>query len=214
MTSMVLRKLAEAVIAYDPAGAEKWARKAVEEGIDPVEALNALTDTIREVGDGFEQGELFLPDLVGAASAMQAALPVLQKQMEKLGTTRESMGVIVIGTVFGDIHTIGKTMVSTLCAAEGFEVHDIGVNVTAEGFIDSVKRTNADIVAISALMTITAPEIRQVIQALKREGLRDRVKVMVGGGGVTESFAEQIGADGYDPTAPGAAKLARKLVGK
>jgi len=214
MKEMVLGRLAEAVLAYDPEGAEKWARQAVAEGIDPIEALSALTNAIRQVGDGFETGEMFLPDLVGAAGAMQAALPVLQEQIDKSGAARESLGVIVIGTAFGDIHTIGKTMVATLCAAEGFEVHDIGVNVTAEQFVDSVRKTGADLVAISALMTMTAPEIRKVIQMLSQEGLRDRVKVMVGGGGVTEWFAQQVGADGYDPTAPGAAKLARKLVGR
>jgi 5-methyltetrahydrofolate--homocysteine methyltransferase len=166
------------------------------------------------VGDGFERDELFLPELVGAASAMQAAMPVLQEQVEKSGVVRQSLGVIIIGTVFGDIHTIGKTMVTTLCAAEGFEVHDLGVNVTAEGFIEGIKEYHADILAMSALMTMTVPQIRKVIHTLKEQGLRDQVKVLVGGAGVTESFAEAVGADGYDPTAPGAAKLARKLVGK
>jgi len=214
MKRMVLGGLAEAVLAYDPEAATRWARQAVAEGIDPIEALNVLTDAIRQVGDGFETGELFLPELVGAAGAMQAAMPVLQEQIDRSGAVRQSLGVIVIGTVFGDIHTIGKTMVATLCAAEGFEVHDIGVNVTAEKFVDCIIATGADLVAISALMTMTVPEIRKVIRALEQKGLRDRVKVMVGGGGVTETFAEQVGADGYDPTAPGAAKLARKLVGK
>jgi methylmalonyl-CoA mutase cobalamin-binding domain/chain len=214
MKKVVLGGLAEAVLAYDPEAAIRWARQVVAEGIDPIEALNVLTDAIRQVGDGFETGELFLPELVGAAGAMQAAMPVLQEQIDRSGAVRQSLGVIVIGTVFGDIHTIGKTMVATLCAAEGFEVHDIGVNVTAEEFVDCIIGTGADIVAISALMTMTVPEIRKVIRALEQKGLRDRVKVMVGGGGVTEAFAELVGADGYDPTAPGAAKLARKLVGK
>lgn len=214
MKATVLDNLAKAVIEYDPTATEAWARTAVAEGIDPIQALDALTEAIRQVGDGFERDELFLPELVGAASAMQAAMPVLQEQIEKSGVVRQSLGVIIIGTVFGDIHTIGKTMVTTLCAAEGFEVHDLGVNVTAEGFIEGIKEYHADILAMSALMTMTVPQIRKVIQMLKEQGLRDQVKVLVGGAGVTESFAEAVGADGYDPTAPGAAKLARKLVGK
>lgn len=214
MKATVLDNLAKAVIEYDPTAAEAWARTAVAEGIDPIQALHALTEAIRQVGDGFERDELFLPELVGAASAMQAAMPVLQEQIEKSGVVRQSLGVIIIGTVFGDIHTIGKTMVTTLCAAEGFEVHDLGVNVTAEGFIEGIKEYHADILAMSALMTMTVPQIRKVIHTLKEQGLRDQVKILVGGAGVTESFAEAVGADGYDPTAPGAAKLARKLVGK
>lgn len=212
MKATVLDNLAKAVVEYDPTAAKTWAMTAVAEGIDPIQALDALTEAIRQVGEGFERDELFLPDLVGAASAMQAAVPVLQEQIEISGAVRQSLGVIVIGTVFGDIHTIGKTMVTTLCAAEGFEVHDLGVNVAAEGFIEGIKKYRADILAMSALMTMTVPEMRKVIHTLKEQGLRDRVKVLVGGAGVTESFAEAIGADGYDPTAPGAAKLARKLV--
>ena len=214
MKETILSNLSRAVIACDPVAAETWAVKAMEEDIDPLEALDVLTDAIRQVGDGFEQEELFLPELVGASSAMQAAMPVLQEKIEASGAARQSLGVVVIGTVFGDIHTIGKTMVSTLCAAEGFDVHDVGVNVTAKGFIDGMKKYSADVLAMSALMTMTSPEIRKVLQTLEEQGLRDSVKVMIGGAGVTEAFAKDVGADGYDPTAPGAAKLARKLIGK
>ncbi len=214
MSSEVLERLRKAILDYDEAEAASCARKIVEEKMNIVEAFNAMTTAIREVGDGFGKGDLFLPDLVGAADAMSAATPVLEEEIRKSGAIRESLGMIVIGTVYGDIHTIGKTMVSTLLSAEGFQVIDLGINVTAEGFIEGVKKHNADILAMSALLTTTAPEQRKVIDRLKKEGIRDKLKVMVGGGAITQEFADSIGADGYDPTAPGSVKLARKLIGK
>lgn len=214
MSSEVLERLRKAILDYDEAEAASCARKIVEEKMNIVEAFNAMTTAIREVGDGFGKGDLFLPDLVGAADAMSAATPVLEEEIRKSGAIRESLGIVVIGTVYGDIHTIGKTMVSTLLSAEGFQVIDLGINITAEGFIEGVKKHNADILAMSALLTTTAPEQRKVIDRLKKEGIRDKLKVMVGGGAITQEFADSIGADGYDPTAPGSVKLARKLIGK
>lgn len=213
MSSEILNRLQKAILDYDETEAASCARKIVEEQINPVEALNAMTIAIRQVGDGFGKGELFLPDLIGAADAMSAATPILKEEISRSGATRESLGTVVIGTVYGDIHTIGKTMVATLLMAEGFHVEDLGINVTAEGFIEGVKKHNADILAMSALLTTTAPEQRKVIDSLKKEGLRDKVKVMVGGGAITQEFADNIEADGYDPTAPGSVKLARKLIG-
>lgn len=213
MSSEILNRLQKAILDYDETEAASCARKIVEEQINPVEALNAMTIAIRQVGDGFGKGELFLPDLIGAADAMSAATPILEEEISRSGATRESLGTVVIGTVYGDIHTIGKTMVATLLMAEGFHVEDLGINVTAEGFIEGVKKHNADILAMSALLTTTAPEQRKVIDSLKKEGLRDKVKVMVGGGAITQEFADNIEADGYDPTAPGSVKLARKLIG-
>jgi len=173
-----------------------------------------MTAAIKQVGDGFGKGELWLPDLVGAADAMTSATPIIEEEIKRRGITRESLGTIVIGTVYGDIHTIGKTMVATLLIAGGFVVNDLGINVTSERFVEGIKKYKADILAMSALMTMTAPEQRKVIEILKKEELRDKVKIMVGGGAITQEFANSIGADGYDPTAPGAVKLARKLIGK
>ncbi len=214
MSSDILGNLKRAILDYDPDASEMWAKKAIEAGISPTDALAAMTEAIREVGDGFSSGELFLPDLVGAADAMTAATPVIEAEIKRTGAQRESMGTVVIGTVYGDIHTIGKTMVATLLQAEGFTVHDAGINVTAEQFVEAVRTHKPDILAMSALMTMTAPEQRKVIEQLQAEGLRDSVKIMVGGGAITQQFADTIGADGYDPTAPGAAKLARRLVGR
>ena len=213
MSNEVLQRLQQAILDYDEKEAEQSARQAIVEGISPIEALGAMTNAIRKVGDGFGKGELFLPDLVGAADAMSAATPILEEEIKKTGASRESLGTVVIGTVYGDIHTIGKTMVATLLSAEGFHVVDLGINVTAEQFIDGIKNNKADILAMSALLTTTAPEQRKVIEKLKEEGLRDGIKVMVGGGAITQEFADSIGADGYDPTAPGSVNLARKMLG-
>ena len=214
MSTEVLENLKKAIVEYDSEEAANLARRAIQEKIDPIKTLAAMTAAIRQVGDGFGKGELWLPDLVGAADAMTSATPIIEKEIKRRGITRESLGTVVIGTVYGDIHTIGKTMVATLLIAEGFVVNDLGINVTSERFVEGIKKYKADILAMSALMTMTAPEQRKVIETLKKEELRDKVKIMVGGGAITQEFANSIGADGYDPTAPGAVKLARRLIGK
>jgi len=214
MSTEILVELRKAIETYDRREAERCAREVIQRKIDPLEALDVMTKAIRQVGDGFGRGELFLPELVAAAAAMEGATPIIEKEMKRLGAKRESLGTVVIGTVFGDIHTIGKTMVATLLTAGGFAVIDLGINVTAESFLEGIRRHQADILAMSALMTTTAPEQRKVIEMLKKEALRDRVKIMVGGGAISQGFADSIGADGYDPTAPGAVELAMKLLGK
>lgn len=210
----VLEHLQQAVLDYDPEAAVGWAEQAMADGTDPIAALDALAEAIRVVGDGFGRKELWLPDLLGASEAMLAATPILEAEIQRQGAQRASLGTIVIGTVFGDIHNIGKTMVATLLTAEGFRVQDLGVNIIPEDFVKAVKEHSADLLALSALMTTTASQQLEVISRLKEEGLRGKVKVIVGGGGVTQEFADQIGADGYDPTAPGAVKLARRLLGR
>jgi corrinoid protein of di/trimethylamine methyltransferase len=205
-------QLKKAVATCDPQLAGTAAEQAVAQGLDPLSVLEAMTQAIRLVGDGFSAGDLWLPDLVGAAEAMSAATPMIEDEIKKRGAKRKSLGIVVIGTVYGDIHSIGKTMVATLLAAEGFEVHDVGIDITATQFVEAVREYQADILAMSALLTSTAPEQRKVIEALRNEGIRDKVKIMVGGGAITAAFAESIGADGYDPTAPGAARLARALL--
>ena len=211
--SEILHGLGQAVFDYDPEAAADWARQAVTEKLDPLVALAALTDAIRQVGDGFARCDLFLPDLVGAADALQSAMPIVEEAIRRKGMKRESLGTVVIGTVFGDIHTIGKSMVASLLTAEGFDVHDLGIDVPTEKFVEGVKSYDASILALSALLTTTAPEAKKVIQSLEKEGLRQKVKVMVGGGAITEDFASNIKADGYSPTAPGAIRVAKNLVG-
>ena len=214
MVMAIYDNLKRAVTEYDAPKAESLAREVIRKNQDLIKALDAMTDAVRQVGEGFGKGELFLPDIVGAAEAMTAATPILEEEIKKRGMERESLGNVVIGTVYGDIHTIGKTMVATMLTVEGFSVHDAGINVSAEQFLEGIKQHKADILAMSALLTTTAQEQRKIIETLKKEGLRDKVKIMVGGGAITQGFSDSIGADGYDPTAPGAAKLARRLIGK
>ncbi len=212
MPDRFLHKLKDSILEYDKDAAISWATRAMAEGIEPLKALDALTEAIRFVGDGFGRGDLFLPDLVGASEAMLGAAPVIEAELQRQGGARTSLGTVVIGTVQGDLHNIGKAMVATFLTAEGFTVHDLGINVTVDQFMEAIVRYRADILAMSALMTTTIAQQVLVIDKLNAAGLRAQVKVMVGGGGVTQEFADHIGADGYDPTAPGAAKLARKLM--
>jgi corrinoid protein of di/trimethylamine methyltransferase len=210
----IIDNMRKAIFEYNSDLARESAQEAIGKGIDPVEAMDVMTVAIRKIGDAFGKDELWLPDLIGASYAMEAATAILEEEMERRGAHRESLGTVVAGTVFGDIHSIGKAMVTTLLTAAGFHVVDLGVNVKAGAFIEATKKHGADLLAMSALLTTTVTEQEKVIEALKTEGIRERVKVMVGGAAVTDEFAEDIGADGYDPTALGAVELARKLLTK
>jgi methanogenic corrinoid protein MtbC1 len=212
MGEEILNKLEDAVRAYDEAACTALAEESIKAGVDPIKAANILTKIMEDVGDAFTRGGIFLPELIGAGSAMKAAMSPLNAEIAKKGLHRKSIGIAVIGTVFGDIHSIGKDMVSTLLTATGFTVHDLGIDVKAEQFIAAIKKRDADILAMSALLTTTAKEQQVVIEALKQEGLREKVKVMVGGGAIDESFANSIGADGYAATAPEAGVLAKGLI--
>ncbi len=212
MSIDMLDRLKRAILEYDADAAVALAQEAVGGGVDPVTIMDTMTTAIREVGDGYGQGELFLPDLVGAANALEKASPIVTAALQRAGAKRDSLGKVVIGTVAGDIHTIGKSMVMSLMTAEGFEVADLGTNVATDRFITAVREEHPDILAMSALLSTTAPESKRVVEELTELGLREQVKIMVGGGAINEQFAQAIGADGYEPTAPGAAALARKLL--
>lgn len=209
----ILQNLYQAVIDLDPEAAKASAQAAVDEGLDPVKSFDAMTRAISKIGEDFEKGELWLPDLVGAADAMQAAMPVVEEELKSRGSTPESLGIVVLGTVKGDIHTIGKMMVSTFLTAAGFTVYDVGVDVGPDEFVDAVKEYKADVLGMSALLSFTAPQQRRVIEVLDEAGIRDSVKVIVGGGAITADFAESIGADGYAPAAPGTVSLTKGLLG-
>ncbi len=209
----ILEELKRMVIEFDTDNAEAIAQKAVEQNVDPLKAAEALTEGIREVGDKFGTGELFLPDLVCASEVVKLALPIITKEIERLGKKVKSLGKIVIGTVFGDIHSIGKSMVATLLFASGFEVIDLGINVRGDEFLKAVKEHGADIVAMSALLTTTMMEQKNVIEGLKKSNIRDKVKVLVGGSPINQEFADSIGADGYGATAPEGVRVAKSLLG-
>ena len=211
--SDTIKQLKDIVLEFDIDNAEKIAKAAIDAGVDPLEAAKALTESIKEVGDKFGAGELFLPDLVCASEVLKKAFPIINSAIEKKGKKAESLGKVVIGTVFGDIHSIGKGMVATLLYAAGFEVIDLGINVKGEDFLTAVKENNPNILAMSALLTTTAAEQKNVIRSLKEEGIRDNIKVIVGGSPINQEFADSIGADGYGATAPEGVKVVKKLLG-
>jgi dimethylamine corrinoid protein len=167
-----------------------------------------------EVGAQFSTGEMFLPDLVLAAEAMKAAIAVLEPAMAQQGRARQILGTVVIGTIEGDIHDIGKTLVATMLAASGFAVHDLGVNVPIKTFIETAQQVNADLIGASALLTTTMVKQRDLVNALEAAGLRSKIKVMVGGAPVTAEWVTEIGADGFSRDAIGAVQLAKTLVTK
>jgi corrinoid protein of di/trimethylamine methyltransferase len=215
MTEPLFEQMRQSVIDGDPEAVERLAREALAAGVDPLEAINrGFVPGIHHVGEQFGLGEMFLPDLVMGGEAMKAAVAILEPEMRRRGTARDTLGVVVLGTVKGDIHEIGKTLVMTMLSASGFVVHDLGVDVTPERFVAKVREVGAHVVGLSALLTTTRPGQRTVIEALDREGLRPGVKVMVGGAPVSQGWADSIGADGYGEDAAAAVTLARRLVGK
>ena len=215
MHEALFAAMRQSVIDGEPDIVEKLAREALALGIDPLDAINkGFVEGVNFVGEQFGAGEMFLPDLVMAGEAMKMAVTVLEPEMKRRGSQRANLGTVVLGTVKGDIHEIGKTLVMTMLSASGFQVHDLGVDVPAEKFIAKVREVNADIVGLSALLTTTMPGQRLVIDALVAEGLRAQVKVMVGGAPVSHAWAKEIGADGYGEDAMAAVALAKRLVGR
>jgi len=213
MSQEIYDKLAKAVIDGEPEDAEEWAKKALEQGLDPLDCINeGLSPGIDRVGELFATGDYFLPDLIIGGDAMKAALNILEPALTQ-GQGRHVLGQVVLGTVEGDLHEIGKTLVGTMLTANGFLVTDIGVDKTAAEFVAAIKESGATLVGASALLTTTMLHQKEVIEALKEAGLRDQVKVMVGGAPITESWAKEIGADGYADDAITAVAVAKKLVG-
>jgi len=213
-TEAVYDELAAAVLSFDADKVFETTKKALDLGLGPGDIIeNGLGNGLKMVGEKFERGEIWLMHLVAAAEAAQRAIvELLEPEILKRKETRTSLGKVVIGTVAGDIHDIGKNIVRALLIAAGFEVHDLGKDVPVKDFVSKVKETNASVLAASALLTSTAPVQKDIVEALKKEGLRERVKVMVGGSAVSAEWAEEIGADGYAPTAAGAVELAKKIM--
>jgi corrinoid protein of di/trimethylamine methyltransferase len=214
MDTEQFKDMAQSVIDGEVEDAERLARQAIEQGVDPLDAINqGFVVGVNHVGEGYAAGEMFLPDLVLAGEAMKAAVAVLEPEMKRRGTKRQMLGTVVMGTVEGDIHDIGKTLVATMLSATGFQVYDLGVDVPVETFLEKARETNADVVGLSALLTTTMVKQKTVVEALEEAGLRPQVKVMVGGAPVTRSWAEEIGADGYSEDAIGAVAVTKELVG-
>ena len=209
----VMLQLREAVEEFSTEHARAAAELALSTGIDPVEAIeNGLSKGVQEVGKKFAEGEAFLPELIMAAEAMKAGVEILRPVMLQKKLQRQSLGTLVIGTVRGDIHDIGKNIVAVISEAAGFNVIDLGTDVAPEHFATKAKETTAQIVAMSTLLTVTTPEQKNSIDALSKEGVRKKVKVVVGGAAVTSNWATEIGADGYSDNAAEAVELFKTLI--
>lgn len=204
----ILDALTRTVQDGDDRAAEEWADRAITQGIDPLKALGALTAGMKQIDRCYSRGEIDLPDVVLASSAMKRALPIIETNIEMERKQEPVVGSVIIGTVFGDIHDIGKTIVAMLLRARSFRVIDLGVNVAPERFVNAICQHNPDILALSALTTATSMEIAPVVALLNDRGLRNSIKLMVGGGAVSKAYATRIGADGYHVTAQGAVETA------
>jgi corrinoid protein of di/trimethylamine methyltransferase len=213
MPNDTLSAMRQSIIDGAPDTASSLAEQAVAAGMAPIEAINhGYVLGMHDVGEQFARGQMYLPDMMASAEAMRAAMAVLDPELRKLGTERPTAGVVVLGTTKGDIHEIGKILVGTMLTAHGFQVHDLGVDVTGEKFAAKTRELKADIVGVSALLTTTMRNQKSVIEALEKEGLRSQVKIMVGGAPVTRRWADEINADGYAKDAMSAVALAQELM--
>jgi corrinoid protein of di/trimethylamine methyltransferase len=203
----------QSIIDGAPDTASALAQEAIASGLAPIDSINnGYVPGMHDVGEQFARGQMFLPDMMASAEAMRAAMAVLDPELRKLGTARPTAGVVLLGTTKGDIHEIGKILVGTMLTAHGFHVHDLGVDVAGEKFAAKARELEADIVGVSALLTTTMRNQKSVVEALRKDGLRSQVKIMVGGAPVTRRWAEEIGADGYAKDAMSAVALARELM--
>ena len=206
-----LKQLYDSVVSGDAKATQAITKQALADGIDPLKLVNEyMVPAMDEVGRRFEANEYFVPELLISARAMKAALELIRPLLTARGD--QPLGRVAIGTVKGDLHDIGKNLVGSLLEGGGFEVIDLGVNVTPEKFIATVNEKQANIIAMSALLTTTMPSMKTTIDALKQAGVRDKVKVLIGGAPITQKYAEEIGADGYSENAVGAMALAKKAV--
>jgi len=214
MNDELFQKMAQSILDGDSDLSAALAQQAIDAGVDPLEAINkGFVKGINTVGDSFSCGTAFLPELVMAGEAMKTAVAVLEPEMKRLGSQRQMFGKVVLATVQGDIHEIGKSLVGTILAASGFEVYDLGVDVATSRIIEKVKEVDADIVGLSALLTTTMVKQKEVIDELDKLGMRAKVKVMVGGAPVTREWVQRIEADGYSEDAIGAVAVAKQLMG-
>jgi len=212
----ILDEIKNSILSFDEEKTVEYSKKALEIGIDPLEVIEGgIMRGLHEVGERFDKGELFIIHLVRAGEAAKKALEnVLKPELLKRKVDRKTIGKVVIGTIHGDIHDIGKNIVATMLYIAGFEVFDLGKDVPIEEFVKKAKEVKADIVAASALLSTTMVRQRDLILALKEAGIRDKVKVIVGGAPVTEAWTKEIGADGYGADAIEAVEVAKRLLGR
>ena len=214
MSDELYAKMAQTIIDGEDDDAARLAQEGLDAGLDPADILDkGYVKGIEEVGDLFAKGEFFLPELVQGAEAMKAAVAVLEPALEASGGQSRSLGSAVAGTVAGDIHEIGKTIVCSMLSAAGFTVTDVGCDVPVETFVAKCKELSPDLLLLSALLTTTMPNQQKTIEALKEAGLRETTKVMIGGAPTTRAWADEIGADGYAEDAIEAVAVAKGLTG-
>ena len=209
----LLESLKESVIKMDKDRVTELTKKALDQGIEPGKILyDALTPAMEVVGQEYDAGNIFIPEMLMSAESLRGAMEVLKPILSKSDLSRG--GKVVIGTVAGDIHNIGKEIVCMMLEGAGFEVFDLGVDVPSERFVEKAKEANADIVGMSAFLSTTGLHYAEVIDGLREAGLRERVKVIIGGAAASQKYSDTIGADGYGANASAAVKLARSLVKK
>ena len=213
MSSEILSIIINSIVEGRPDETVDLTQQALADGLEPLIIIDdGLTAGMNIVGDKFQIGEYYLPHLIIAASGMKRAMALLEPELKARQQEAESAGVVVIGSVAGDIHEIGKSLVGTMMSANGFQVHDLGVDVSTNAFIAKVKEMGADILGLSALLTTTMTVQRQIIRELEEAGIRDQVKIMIGGAPISQDWADTIGADGYAEDAVGAVELARQYM--
>ncbi len=206
-----LSALREAVLAGDAATAVNSAQRALDSGADPIEIIdNGINPAMQETGKRFEEGIFFVPELLMAARATKGIFEILRPLLAETGS--KPAGTVILGTVRGDQHDIGKNLVGAMLEGGGFKVRDLGVDVKPEKFLEAVEQDDAQILGLSALLTTTLPAMKKVIEAFRDAGMRDRVKIMVGGAPVTRDYAAEIGADGYGSNASEAVNAAHRLL--
>jgi len=211
--SNIIEKIKEAIINIQNDLALEYTKEAINAGVNPQEIIsNSIVKGLEIVGEKFEKGEYFLSELIAAGEISKQIISILNPILKASGVPAKKLGKVVIGTVRGDIHDIGKNIVAMLLETAGFEVIDLGADVAPEKFVDAVIRNEANIVALSALLTVTMPEMRIVIEELKKANVRDRVKIIVGGAPLTKEYAEEIGADGYGENAFEGVKICKLWV--
>jgi len=206
-------QLYEAILNGDNKGAAAITGEGLEAGMDPQALVDeAMIPAMAEVGRRFEEEEYFVPELLLAARAMKAALGILRPLLSESGA--EPVGRVVVGTVQGDLHDIGKNLVAAMLEGAGFEIVDLGADVSPTQFVEAVRDSGAGLVGLSALLTVTMPSMKTTVEELKKAGLRDQVKVLVGGAPLSSDYAKEIGADAYADNASAAVRTARQLVGR
>jgi len=208
----IMQGLHDAILSLDADKSREMASELIKTDIDIIEAIQTgMSPAMEEIGEKFQEGEMFLPELALSADVFQAAMDILQPKLDETKKKIKAKGRVLMGTVKGDIHSIGKDLVCTMLKTAGFEVIDIGKDVPTFTFVEEAQKNGVDIIGLSALMTITIPQQQEVVEALDSQGLRDKFRVIIGGGAVTQEWANKIGADGYGENAAQAVELVKRL---